>query len=66
MEALIDLCICENEIRICYAQQIIHIEIDLNARYILYELQNWNPTRRYINECSLSGDFAYDLTAHFD
>ena len=66
MEALIDLRIRENEIGICYAQQIVDVEIDLDSRFILYELENGNPTRWHINECSLPSDFAYDLTAHFD
>ena len=66
MEALINLRVCENKIGICYAQQIVHIEIYLDSRLIFNELQDWNPTCWYINQCSLSSHFAYNLTAHFD
>lgn len=66
MEALVDLRICENEVGVCYAQQVVYVEIHLNSRFIFNELENGNPTRWYINQCSFSSHFAYNLTAHLD
>ena len=65
MEPLINLSVCEYQIRILDPEQVINIEVHLNSWLILNEFQNWHSASRYIDESSLSGNFINNFTAHF-
>lgn len=66
MKSLIYLSIREYEIWVGNTKQIVHIEINLDARLILDKFENWNSAGRHINQSTCSSNFADYFAAHLD
>ena len=49
MEALVDLGVSEDQVRILDAEKIVHVEVYLNARNILNKFQDWNSACGHID-----------------
>ena len=64
METLVDLSIREYQIRIFYAEQVVHVKVHLDTRNILNKLQNRHSTRWNVDKSPLSRHFGDDLWAH--
>jgi len=66
MKSLVNLGIRENQVGICDTQQVVNIEINLDAALFLDKLQDWNSASRHIGERAFSSDLADDFTAHLN
>lgn len=66
VEALVDLHVREDQIRVGDSEQVVDVEVDLDSGLVLDELEDGDAACWHVGECALARDLGDDLAAHFD